>query len=265
MWPRSDIDGSPVKPNSYKTNLPELSLIRQNNAVETITSMDDQGELTRRYTEEALTFINQNSKKPFFLYLAHSMPHIPLGVTSDFNDKKQTLYANVVNEIDWSVEQITKQLQRLNLTDDTIIIFTSDNGPWLNYGNHAGSTGGLREGKGTCWEGGVKVPYIIKWPGKIPANYENNGLASTLDIMPSLINIINGKQPDLPIDGIDLSESWLNKNINSKREFIAYYNQKYKLEAVRKDHWKLILPHTYRSYNIVSGNDGEYMFHVNGW
>ena len=107
--------------------------------------------------------------------------------------------------------QITKQLERLDLTDDTIIIFTSDNGPWLNYGNHAGSTGGLREGKGTCWEGGIKVPFIIRWPSKIPANYENNGLASTLDIMPSLNKIIKGKQPDLPIDGIDLSESWLKK------------------------------------------------------
>ena len=257
MWPRSDIDGSPVKPNSYKSNLPELSLIRQNTAVETITSIDDQGKLTSRYTEEALAFIKQNKKKPFFLYLAHSMPHIPLGVTSGFNNKNQTFYANVVNEIDWSVAQITKQLERLDLTDDTIIIFTSDNGPWLNYGNHAGSTGGLREGKGTCWEGGVKVPFIIRWPNKIPANYENSGLASTLDIMPSLNKIINGKQPDLPIDGIDLSESWLSKKVNSKREFIAYYNQKYKLEAVRKDHWKLILPHTYRSYNTIRGNNGN--------
>ena len=123
MWPRSDIDGSPVKPNSYKSNLPELSLIRQNTAVETITSIDDQGKLTSRYTEEALAFIKQNKKKPFFLYLAHSMPHIPLGVTSGFNNKNQTFYANVVNEIDWSVAQITKQLERLDLPDDTIIIF----------------------------------------------------------------------------------------------------------------------------------------------
>ena len=101
------------------------------------------------------------------------------------------------------------------------------------------------------------MPFIIRWPNKIPANYENSGLASTLDIMPSLNKIINGKQHDLPIDGIDLSESWLNKKVNSKREFIAYYNQKYKLEAVRKDHWKLILPHTYRSYNTIRGNNGN--------
>lgn len=257
MWPRSDIDGSPVKPNTYKSNLPELALIKQNQAIEKITSIEDQGKLTKRYTEEALAFITKNKEKPFFLYLAHSMPHIPLGVTLNFENKNQTLYTNVVNEIDWSVGQITKQLEKLKLTDDTIIIFTSDNGPWLNYGNHAGNTGGLREGKGTCWEGGVKVPCIVKWPGKIPVNYENKGLSSTLDILPSLTKIINGKLPDLPIDGIDLSESWLHKKINSKREFIAYYNQKYKLEAVRKDHWKLILPHTYGSYNTVVGNDGN--------
>src|SRR5690606_35452495 len=145
---------------------PELPLIKGNDVVQKLTSLEDQSDLTTRYTETAVDLIERNRTRPFFLYLAHSMPHVPLAVSSKFEGKsEQGLYGDVMMEIDWSVGEIVSALERQGLSDRTLIIFTSDNGPWLNFGDHGGSTGGLREGKGTSFEGGQRVPCIMRWPG----------------------------------------------------------------------------------------------------
>ncbi len=162
MWPVSH-DGRP-RPADY----PALQLIEGNQVVGTIQTLDDQAKLTTSYTERAVQFIRGHKDAPFFLYMAHSMPHVPLAVSDRFKGKsKQGLYGDVIIEIDWSVGQVMQALDENGLTDNTLVIFLSDNGPWLNYGNHAGSTGPLREGKGSEWEGGVRVPCIMRWPGQI--------------------------------------------------------------------------------------------------
>jgi len=186
------------------------------------------------------------------------MGHIPLGVSDKFRGKsEQGLYGDVMMEIDWSVGEILKTLEKNNIEDNTIVVFTTDNGPWLNFGNHAGSSGGLREGKTTSWEGGQRVPFIIKWSEKIPAGTVCNKLACAIDLLPTFAEITNGDLPENKIDGLDIS-SLLKGDFNSDpRESILYYHGKNNLNAVRKGNWKLVLPHTYRSYNTEPGNDGH--------
>ncbi|HKK10905.1 MAG TPA: sulfatase-like hydrolase/transferase [Bacteroidales bacterium] len=145
---------------------------------------------------------------------------------------------------------------RSNILDNTIVIFTSDNGPWLNYGNHAGSSGGLREGKTTSWEGGQRVPFIIQWNNEIPAGKVCNKLACGIDLLPTLTEICGGSLSENKIDGVDIS-TLLEGNLESEpRETILYYFGKNSLNAVRKGNWKLVMPHSWRSYNTKPGNDG---------
>jgi arylsulfatase len=172
MWP-VDFDGSPITEESsrpWKARYPPLPLIEGNEKIRELTSLEDQNILTSLYTEKAVDFIQRHKEEPFFLYLPHSMPHVPLGVSTQFKGKSdQGMYGDVMMEIDWSVGEILKALRDNDLENHTLVIFTTDNGPWLNFGNHAGSTGGLREGKGTSFEGGQRVPCIMKWPETIPA------------------------------------------------------------------------------------------------
>jgi arylsulfatase len=153
-----------------------------------------------------------------------------------------------MEEVDWSVGEVMKALKKNGLADNTIVIFTSDNGPWLTFGNHAGNTGGLREGKGTAWDGGLKVPCIISWPGHTPAGMVCNKLLTTMDILPTLVNISKAKMPVRKIDGIDFSQV-LNGNtqVNPRDEF-AYYYDRNNLRAVRKGKWKLVFPTTSQTY-----------------
>src|SRR5690606_7507924 len=132
-------------------------------------------------------FIQENKERPFFLYLAHSMPHVPLGVSDKFRGKsKQGLYGDVIMEIDWSVGEVIRTLKALGIDENTLVIFTSDNGPWLSYGNHAGSALPLREGKGTTWDGGHRVPCIVRWPGQIPAGQVSDVLVANFDFLPTI-------------------------------------------------------------------------------
>jgi arylsulfatase A-like enzyme len=256
MWP-VDYDGNAPAPNSRKSMHPILPLIEGNNKIGEIKTLADQDQLTTMYTERSVKFINENYDHPFFIYLAHSMPHVPLGVSDKFKGKsEQGMYGDVMMEIDWSVGEIIKALELNSIDNNTLIIFTSDNGPWLNFGNHAGSTGGLREGKNTSWEGGQRVPCIMSWPRVIQKGVICNELASSIDLLPTIAEICDASLPKEKIDGISLLS--LIKGVKGacpRHEFL-YYFQANSLEAVQIDHWKLILPHSGQSYKGNPGNDG---------
>jgi len=251
MWPFHPQNGS---------YYPDLPLIEGDRIVNPKVTPEDQKQLTTQYTERAVQFIEKNKNNPFFLYLAHSMPHVPLYVSDKFEGKsKQGLYGDVMMEIDWSVGEILKELKKLGLDKNTLVVFTSDNGPWINYGNHAGSTGGLREGKGTVFEGGQRVPCIMRWPGKIPAGAICNQLASAIDLLPTFANISGSPLPPLRIDGVNIiSLMTTAEAVSSPRNYFLYYYHKNDLEAVRNDRFKLVLPHKGRTYEgFLPGNDGS--------
>jgi arylsulfatase len=246
MWP-VDFDGKPATQGS-KAGYPPLPLVSGNEAVGLVRTLDDQGMLTGRYTERALDFIDRNRQRPFFLYLPHSMVHIPLGASPRFRGRsRRGLYGDVMMEVDASVGSILDRLARHGLEKDTLVIFTSDNGPWLNFGEHAGSAGPLREGKGTEFEGGVRVPGLVRWPGRIPAGTITSRMASTIDLLPTIAAATGAALPRHPIDGVNLMPVLEGRaDANPRRTFYYYYGRQ--LRAVRKDRWKLLLPHTSQSY-----------------
>ena len=259
MWP-VDYDGNPVTDTAdRRSKYPPLPLINGNEKIKTIATLEDQSTLTTLYTEKAVNFIARNKQHPFFLYLAHSMPHVPIAASSKFKGKsKQGLYGDVIEEIDWSVGEIMKTLAQYQLEKNTLVVFTSDNGPWLNFGNHAGNTGGLREGKGTSWEGGQKEPCVMRWPGVIPAGTVCNKLASTIDLLPTIAAITEGKLPEHKIDGVNIISLLKGDAAAEPRKVFYYYYATNQLEAVRRDQWKLVLPHVGRSYEgFAPGKDGH--------
>jgi arylsulfatase A-like enzyme len=259
MWP-VDYDGKPATKDkaAWLLRYPPLPLIRGNEKIKEINTLDDQAQLTTMYTEYAVDFINRNKDRPFFLYLAHSMVHVPLAVSDKFKGRsKQGLFGDVVMELDWSVGEVMKALKDNALTENTLVIFTTDNGPWLNFGNHAGSAGGLREGKGCSWEGGQRVPCIMSWPAKIPAGTICNNIASTIDILPTLCSIAGASLPEKRIDGVNILSLMEGDFDSNPRNVFYYYYRRNSLENVRKGQWKLVLPHTFRSYEgKLPGNDG---------
>ncbi len=258
MWP-VDYDGNQVDTVHRKTRFPQLPLIEGNEKVRELRTLEDQAEITTLYTERAVRFIRKNAEQPFFLYVPYTMPHVPLAVSSKFKGKsEQGLYGDVIMEIDWSVGEILKTIKEEGLDENTLVIFTSDNGPWLNFGNHAGTTGGLREGKGTSWEGGQREPTVMRWPGTIPAGEICNKIAATIDIMPTLAAITGGQLPDHKIDGVNILSLLEGDPEANPRDHLYYYYRGNSLEAVRKDKWKLVFPHPYRTYeNQLPGNDGH--------
>ena len=256
MWPIG-IDGKRLPKGKGRGKYPDLPLIDGNETVEYINSLEAQDKLTTLYTEKAVDFINRNANEPFFVYLPHTMGHVPLGVSDKFRGKsEQGFYGDVMMEIDWSVGQLMETLEENGVADNTVFIFTTDNGPWLNYGNHAGSSGSLREGKTTSWEGGQRVPFIIRWPENTPAGTTCNKLACAIDILPSFAQIANAKLPEKEIDGVDVTKLWTGDVTASPRENIWFYHGKNNLNGVRKGNWKLVLPHTWASYHTKPGNDG---------
>lgn len=255
MWP-VDYDGVSIT-KGYKGLYPELCLIKDSVCVKEIKNLKDQEELTTLYTEKAVDFINRNKENPFFLYLPHSMVHVPLAVSDKYKGKsEQGMYGDVMMEVDWSVGEVIKALEENGIADNTLIIYASDNGPWLNFGNHGGMATPLREGKGTAWEGGVRVPCVMKWAGEIEANTTSDEFMTTLDILPTIAAITNSTLPKNKIDGINMLPFLTGEVQNSPRnEFYYYYHGE--LCGVRKDNWKLVLPHKYRSYvGVEPGMDG---------
>ena len=259
MWP-VDFDGNQISDTSNwkKKTYPQLPLIEDFEKIKEIKTLEDQAMLTTLYTEKSIKFINENKNNPFFLYVPHSMPHVPIAVSDKFLGKsKQGLYGDLMMELDWSVGEIIKSLESNNILENTLVIFTSDNGPWLNFGNHAGSTGGLREGKGTSFEGGQRVPTVMMWKNMIPRGKIANQLSSTIDLFPTIASIVDAKLPSHKIDGINILEILEGKDSKPRDHFFYYYGNN-NLEAVRKDNWKLILPHASRSYEgVLPKNDGH--------
>jgi arylsulfatase len=261
MWPlHPDYANLPPDVTKRKRGYPPLPLIEDESVIDPEVTADDQRQLTTRYTERAVSFIERNKDRPFFLYLAHSMPHVPLFVSNKFAGKSSRgLYGDVIMEIDWSVGQVLSTLETNGLTDNTLVIFTSDNGPWLGYGDHAGSAKPLREGKGTNWEGGTRVPCIMRWPGHIPAGSTCDDLLVTIDLFPTLASIIGGKLPEHRIDGLDVGPLITGKPgaTNPHEAYYWYYRQN-ELQAVSTadGQWKLYLPHSYRTLAGKPGGSG---------
>lgn len=192
----------PYHPEAKAGTYPPLPMIEGDKVVDSEITPDEQRQLTTWYTERAVKFIERNKERPFFFYLAHSMPHVPLFVSEKFQGKSQSgLHGDVMMEIDWSVGEVMKTLDKHGLTDNTLVVFTCDNGPWLSYGNHAGSAGPLREGKGTAWEGGTRVPCIMRLPGKVPAGTTNNAMLMTIDLLPTIAHLVGADLPPREIDG----------------------------------------------------------------
>lgn len=226
---------------------------------DTLELNPDQSQLVKRYTAEALDFIRAKRDTSFFLYLAHNMPHVPIFASADFLGRSgQGLYADVVEEIDASVGAILAELRRLEIDDNTLVVFTSDNGPWLTYGNHAGSAGPFREGKGTTWEGGMRVPMIARWPVRIKPGGVSHQPASLTDMLPTLAGISGGRLPEKKIDGRDISAHLTSTAPAAAPPSAApmCYYRSGNLDAVRVGKWKLHIPHSFRFVDQV-GDDAK--------
>lgn len=222
----------------------DLPLMRDERVVEL---NPDQHQLTTRYTEAAVQFIHENRDHPFFLYLAMHMPHVPLFVSDKFAGKSpRGLYGDCVMEVDWGVGQVLNQLKKDRIDEHTIVVFMSDNGPWLDYGVDGGSAGPLRGGKVSTWEGGERVPAIFRWPGRIPANVRSNAVVANIDLLPTLSGLAGGTLPqDRVIDGRDawpvlsgaaaqLPHRYFQFLAGSKPGQVNYH-------GIRDEQWKLVV------------------------
>jgi arylsulfatase A-like enzyme len=257
----------PEKPGKF----PPLPLYDGDKVINPDLSHRDMEQLTTQYTEHAVSFIERNKAKPFFLYVAHTMPHVPLAVSERFRGNSQRgLYGDAVEEVDWGIGEILATLKKLDLEKDTLVMFLSDNGPWLLFGNHGGSAVPLREGKTTTWEGGTRVPFIARWPGHIPEGIVCHEMAMSIDLLPTIAGLIHAKLPDHKIDGLDI---WPliagQKDARNPHEVYYFYGVPFggwtgaELESVRSRDWKLIVPHSYRSLAGhkpgMDGWPGEYL------
>ncbi len=241
----------PFHPEAKKGSYPKLPMFENETVVDDDVTPEDQTQLTTKYTERAVDFIQRSKDKPFFLYLAHSMCHVPLFVSDKFKGKSERgLFGDVIMEIDWSVGQVMETLKRHGLSDNTLVIFTSDNGPWLSYGDHAGSAEPLREGKGTCFEGGVRVPCLMQWPGKIRAGSVDDRMLMTIDLLPTIAGLTNAPLPKQKIDGRDVWPILSGQpGAKNPHDFYAFWYGVNELQSIVSGdgQWKLQLPHTYRS------------------
>ena len=241
----------PEYPEGYPQ---DLLLYRNETAIKEIV---DQSNLTKDITTESINFIKKNKDQPFFLYIAHPQPHVPLFVSEDFtNITGKGLYADVVTEIDYSVGRIITYLEENDLSDNTILVFTSDNGPWLSYGDHSGSSGIYREGKGTTWEGGIRVPSIIKFPNGLKPTIIDEPVMA-IDWMPTFANITKSKLSQNKIDGKDIWPLLSGEVDQTPHKKLYFYYRVNELHSIRMNEWKIQFSRTYRSLNgREGGKDG---------
>jgi arylsulfatase A len=232
----------------YSNDMQSVVYLRDNEVVDFNV---DQGLTTKTYTEEAVGFIKNHKEEPFFLYLAHNMPHVPIYASEDFlGTSNRGLYGDVIQEIDWSVDQVITTLENLQLLDNTLIIFSSDNGPWLVMEDHGGSAGILREGKQYTFEGGQRVPTIAMWPAKIPAGQVYDDMAVMLDWFPTIARVTGASVPDdRPYDGKDISEVLFGSAMRDGPGFL--YFDLAELQCYREGDWKVKLP--FKGYNGSRG------------
>jgi arylsulfatase A len=250
MWPYH-----PEAPKTY----PPLPLIEGDRVLNANLTPDDQRGLTTTFTGRAVSFIQRNKARPFFFYLAPNQPHVPLFVSDKFRGKSGGgSYGDVIAEIDWAVGEVLRTLKETGLDDRTLVIFASDNGPWLSYGNHAGVAGPLREGKGTCYEGGIRVPFLGRWPGKIPAGTVCREPAATIDILPTLAALSGAHLPNRVIDGKDIRPLLLGElGVKSPHQALFFYYADGELQAMRAGRLKLLFPHKARTMlGQAPGKDG---------
>lgn len=252
--------GLPYSNDMWPVNqkkLPDLPLIDGNDVVKPAVTHQDQEQLTTWYTEHAVAFIEKNRAKPFFLYVPHSMVHVPLHVSDRFRGKSGVgLYGDVMMEVDWSVGEIVGAIRKQGLERDTLLLFTSDNGPWLSYGDHAGSAGPLREGKGTMFDGGCRESTIFWGPGRVPAGTVCREPAMTIDVLPTVAAMIGAPLPERKIDGRDIGAliTGLEGTRGPQEAYYFYWGQE--LQAVRSGRWKLHFPHGYTTLNGRKGGTG---------
>ncbi len=228
-----------------------LPLFENETIIDTLT---DQSLLTTQITERSVDFIKKNKDNPFFLYIAHPQPHVPLFVSDKFKGKSERgLYGDVIMEIDWSVGQVLATLKENGLDEHTIVIFTSDNGPWLSYGDHAGCAYPLREGKGTALEGGQREPCIIRYPDKLKAGRTIDVPMMAIDILPTIAHITGADLPANKIDGKNVWDIWTGNSDQSPHEAYYFYYHVNELHGIRYGKWKLYFPHRYRTLNGKEG------------
>jgi arylsulfatase A-like enzyme len=226
---------------SKERGVPVVPLVRDDKVIQLLTS-DEEDCIVGRYTDEAVRYIRESKDHPFLLYLAHTAVHTPIHPGPAFVGKSENgRFGDWVQEVDWSVGKVFETLRELKLDQNTVVIFTSDNGPWLVKGADAGNAGPLRGGKGSTWEGGMREPTIAWWPGKIAAGTACDAVAGTIDLLPTFVSIAGGKVPAEPvIDGRDISPLLFGKSKESQRE-AHYYFHGYNLQAVRQGPWKLAI------------------------
>jgi len=248
MWPKH-----PQQRSVF--NFPDIYLYENETPIQ---KLEDQSFLTQALTNKAVDFIEAHKDEPFFIYLPHPQPHVPLFVSDQFaGSQSRGLYGDVIHEIDDGVGQIVETLQKNGLEENTILVFTSDNGPWLSYGGHSGSPGQFREGKGTNWEGGHRVPALVKYPKAITPNTLIEAPAMGIDWLPTLADWTQSALPTLKIDGASLVPLLTGKTQKAPHQNFFFYYRTNELHAVRHKDWKLYVPHTYRTLNGRSGtNDG---------
>jgi arylsulfatase A len=226
----------------YSNDMSPRCLLHNTDVIEDPVALET---LTPRYTEQAVRFIRENKSSPFFLYMPHTYPHIPLGASDRFRGKsKAGLYGDVIEELDWSVGQVLQTIKENNLDSNTLVMFTSDNGPW-----YQGSPGRLRGRKNTTYEGGVREPFIARWPGRIPGNHVCEGLASMMDVFPTVARLCGASLPPKPLDGIDIWSLLSGKRAAIEREVLLYFDN-WDLQCARRMNWKL---------HIARHNTGAYM------
>ena len=261
MWPlHPHYVDMPREEALKKGAYPELPYFTNEAITNPNVTAADQAIMTRRFTERAVDFIDRHHDRPFFVYIPHPMPHVPLYTSDTFTGSTgRGVYADVMAEIDWSAGEILDALARHGIDERTLFIFASDNGPWLSYGNHSGVTGPLREGKGTTFEGGVRVPCIMRWPQRIAPGIETSTPMMTIDILPTIAALIDAELPDHTIDGKDVG-AVLFEDPRSPSPHDAYYFYYHRndLEAMRAGRWKLHFPHGFRSMDgRTPGDDGK--------